>query len=306
MWNGRPQATIDNLDFISFNGSSVKTRDLPESAAREWRIPTGGETELKTQKEDEAMKKFLVFLAMMIAMMMVALPLQAGTLYDQEGTADDGTPGIDASGHGPANASTTNWIYQYGGGSWSGVYAAGDGWVTDEEAGDPTLEVEADIEMYFSEEVSNNKIYFHIGNLYTATGSDKIAYVDGTFSSNNGQYIGISFDGTTKEAADFETDGTGALTGKIIGGMQSDNDTWRSQDNAMDIEILLSWGAGWRTPSNFGDGAHGTIQKTLWWLVADGAPGTYNYQWRVRILPTAHQPDGDYYLDPVIVHTPVL
>ncbi len=86
--------------------------------------------------------------------------------------------------------------------------------------------------------------------------------------------------------------------------MQSDHDTWRAQDNQMDIEILMSDGAGWETPVNYGDGSHGTQTDTLWW--APGATGTVNYQWRVRLLPEANQPDGDYYLDPTIVAAPAL
>lgn len=253
------------------------------------------------------MKKF-VFAMFGVAMLALVLaPVQGGTLYEQEGTADDGTPSIDASGQAPSGSdAASNWKYQYGGGSWSGVYAAGDGWVTVADSGDMDLEVEADIEMYFTQSVSNNKIYFHIGNIYSATTSDLIAFVDGSFTTNNGQYIGISFLGTGKGEADFEKDGSGNYTGKIIDGMQSDRDTWRAQDNQMDVEIKLNWGAGWTAPVNYGDGAHSTITDTLWWLVDGGNPGTYNYQWRIRLLPEPHQPDGDYYLDPVVVAAPVL
>jgi len=256
------------------------------------------------------MKKLVALLAIVSFCLLAVNAVNATTLYEQEGTADDGTPSIDATGQGPAgddSDSWTNWKYQTGAGTWSGVYSASDGWLTESESGEATLEVEADIEMYYSESIENNKIYFHLGNIYTASLADKTAYVNGTFSSNNGQYIGISFAGAGKTEADFEKDGTtGNFTGKIIGGMQSDRDTWRTQDNQMDIEILLNTGAGWEAPVNYGDGAHSTIHDTLWWIVNGGAPGTYNYQWRVRLLPEAHQPDGDYYLDPVIVATPVL
>jgi hypothetical protein len=234
----------------------------------------------------------------------------AGTLYQQEGGTNDLDPvEVDAAGQGPAGDDSdnwTNWKYQYGGGSWSGVYAADDGWLTESGTGDATLDIEADVEMYFTETVSNNKIYFHLGNIYTASTADRTAYVQGSFSSNNGQYIGISFTGTSKDISNFETDGSGNFTGRILGGLQSDHDTWRTQDNQMDVEILLNWGTGWQTPVNYGDGAHSTIHDTLWWLVNDGDPGTYNYQWRIRLLPEAHQPDGDYYLDPAIVASPVL
>ena len=227
----------------------------------------------------------------------------AGTLYDQEGgTNDQDSVEVDGAGSAPNGANAaSNWIYQYGSGSWSGLYAAGDGWETITSEGDMNLEVEADVEMYFTQSVSDNKIYYHIGNIYEADNSDLIAYVDGSFTSNNGQYIGISFQGTDKTSEDFDYN-----TGVISGGMQSDHDTWRDQDNQMDIQILLNTGSGWDPPVDYGDGAHNTVTDTLWWLVNEGNPGSYNYQWRIKLLPSTDQADGDYYLDPQVVATPVL
>lgn len=249
----------------------------------------------------------LIAFAAIAAVMAVPATAAPGTLYEQEGTDADGPSNIDASGQNSAeDANCTNWKYQYGSGSWSGVYAGSDGWVTCSEEGDMALEVEADIEMFCSESISNNKIYFHLGNIYTAGAADKIAYVPGSLTCNNGQYIGISFQGTIKSATSFEKDTFGNYTGVILDGMQSDNDTWRPQDNQMDVELLLDWGTGWTAPVAYGDGAHSTITDTLWWLVNGGAPGSYNYQWRVKLLPEPHQPDGDYYLDPIVVAAPVL
>lgn len=255
------------------------------------------------------MKRIMtIAVSLMVCLALAAATASAGTLYDQEGTTDDGTPSIDASGQAPEGSdASSNWKYQYGDGSWTGVYAGSDGWEVIDEDGDMTLEVEADVEMYFTQSVSNNKIYFHLGNIYDAGLADKTAYVDGSFSTNNGQYIGISFLGTSKDESSFEKDAdTGEYTGVILDGMQSDRDTWREQDNQMDVEILLNWGAGWTAPVNYGDGAHNTVTDTLWWLVDDGNAGTYDYRWRVRLLPEADQPDGDYYLDPAVVSAPVL
>jgi len=252
------------------------------------------------------MKKLIVLGAILGVWFLVAGPVGAadGTLYQQEETTNDEDPiEVDAAGHGPANPDCTNWTYQYGNATWSGVYAGGSGWLTEAESGSWDFKVEADIEMYCSETISNHNIYFHLGNIYTATASDKIAYVNGSFSSNNGQYIGLQVPGKTE--ADFEKSGA-LFTGKIIGGMQSDHDTWRPQNNQMDIEILLNQGSGWEAPGSFGAGAHGTITNAIWWLIGGGAPGTYNYQWRVRLLPGANQADGDYYIDPAIVVAPVL
>ena len=136
------------------------------------------------------------------------------------------------------------------------------------------LDVEADVEMYFTQTVSNNKIYFHIGNVYSATNADKTAYVSGSFASNNGQDIGISFLGQNKDESNFQKDSGGAYTGVILNGMHSANDTWREQDNNMDLQILLNYGNGWEAPVNYGDGAHDTVTDTLWWLVNAGEPGS--------------------------------
>jgi len=250
------------------------------------------------------MKKVLV-LVVILSVVGIAQG-QVLSLYEQEGTGADGPSAIDVSGEGPAtNPSSTNWKYQYGSGWWSGIYGDS-GWDEEEDGdGDMILDIEADIELYMYETISNNKIYFHLGNVIDATDADKTAYVDGTLSYNNGMWLGISFDGTNKDLSNMEQDG-GVFTGKIIDAMQSDNDAWRVQDNQMDIEIMLSWGDGWRVPDSYGDGAHSTIHDTLWWLVDDGNPGFYNYQCRVKILPEGYHPDGDYYLDPAIVAVPVL
>ena len=256
-----------------------------------------------------------IILFAMVAFLAAVAGAQApgGTLYEQEETAwDNQDPvDVDAAGHGPAGNDSdnwTNWKYQYGGGSWSGVYAGSNGWMEETASGDMILDVEADIEMYYTETVSNNKVYFHIGNLYSLTTAQRTAYVSGSYTSNNGMWIGISFDGTTKVEADFEKDGSGDFTGVILDGMQSDYDTWRAQDNQMDVEIKLSWDGGttWNPPGAYGDGSHSTIHDTLWWLVDGGAAGTHNYSWRIRLLPDTDQPDGDYYLDPVLVSAPIL
>lgn len=237
--------------------------------------------------------------------------LQAqNSLYDQEGTAADGYAAIDATGQGPfadPDNSWLNWKYQYGGGSWSGVYGDS-GWIEESTSGDSVIDIECDIEMYYSESFSNNKIYFHLGNLYTATSTDKTAYVAGTFTSNNGMYIGICFTGTGKDETNMEGDGSGGYTGRVFDAMVGTVDVLGRDisGESFDCEFLLDWGTGWNPPVTYGDGASGTIHDTLWWLVGSGAPGTYNVTWRVRMLPETNQPDGNYNLDPVVVAAPLL
>jgi hypothetical protein len=262
------------------------------------------------------MKRILTIVGLMVVCLgLVAGNVLAasGTLWDQEQAgADDGwgpdnpsTVEVQGQNDSATHSANENWVYQEGSGSWTGVYAGSDGWQDVSSSGDMNLKVEADVEMYFTQSVSDNEIYFHLGNIYEATEADKTAIVQGSFTSNNGQYIGISFEGSGKAESDFETDENG-YTGVILGGMQSDHDTWRDQDNSMDIKISLNWGDGWTAPVNYGEGSHGTVTKTLWWLVDGGGAGTYDYRWKIELLPETDQPDGDYYLDPAVVAAPVL
>lgn len=237
----------------------------------------------------------------------------SNTLYGQEGTASDGYGAIDASGQGPAGDSAhyTNWKYQFGSGSWSGVYSwDGDAWLEAASDGNSSIEVEADIEMYWSETIADNKIYFHLGNPFTATTEDKQAVVTGTYATNNLMYIGISFAGTDKEAGDFESDGSG-LTGRVLGGMVGSTDIGGRDisDQSFDIRFLANCNGGaWTRPNNFGVGAHATIPATLWWKpdVLGMTLGTGTMAYQVTIEPPASQPDGNYGLDPLLVTAPVL
>jgi hypothetical protein len=239
----------------------------------------------------------------------------SNTLYNQEGTTADGYPSIDASGQGPHGSGTdpmnnyTNWKYQYGSGSWAGVYSWDtDAWLIIYDEGDGSMEIEVDIEMYCAETIENNKIYVHLGDPFNATADDRRAYMDGTLNCNNGQWVGISFEGTGKTEADFEKDGGGNFTGRIFDAMVGSVDAGGRDisSEAFDIVILMSWGAGYRVPDAYGDGSHGTQHDVLWWLVDGGNPGFYNLSWRITIEPDTHQPDGNYGLDPFIVSSPVI
>ena len=242
----------------------------------------------------------------------------AGTLYDQDGTANDGYDTIDATGQGPANASSTNWKYQYGAGSYTGIYRK-DGWHDVETTGDSKIDIECDIEMYYTESFENNKIYFHIGDPFNATETDKTAYVDGTVSYNNGMYVGISFDGTSKTGDDMLKDGEGNYTGVVKDAMVGTVDVLGRQmyvdkDDpsqgyvSFDAKFTLSWDGGttYNVPITFGTGASGTVLNTLWWLVDDGKAGAYNLQYKVEMVLKGTEPDGNYHFDPAIVATPKL
>ncbi len=265
------------------------------------------------------MRSTVRLLTVLAVIGMFAMPALAGdtdgTLYQQEGTAADGYATINADSQGPTGTDSdnwTNWKYQSGGGIWTGIYRA-DGWLEVESSGDPALDIEADIEMYYTEEYANNKIYFHIGNIYTALQNpetDLTATFSGTFTSNNGMYIGVSFEGTTKTVDDMLTDGDGNYTGEIQDAMVGTLDVLGRDisDEAFNIKILLSedGGATYGPPISYGDGASNTIHDTLWWLVAGGAKGTHNVTYKVELLPEEHQADGNYNLDPTLVVAPVL
>jgi len=253
--------------------------------------------------------KIKITITMLAILALAAMPAMAqNSLYAQEGTGADGYVAINASGQNvAADADWTNWKYQYGGGTWSGVYGH-NGWIEAATSGDSVLDVEADIEMYYSEEFVNNKIYFHLGNIYTASTADKTALVTGTFTSNNGMYIGICFTGTSKDEADMQKDTGGNYTGVVIDGMVGTIDVLNRDisGEAFDVEFLLDAGSGLTPPVAYGDGASGTVHDTLWWLVNGGAAGTYNVTWQVRLIPETDQPDGNYNLDPAIVGAPIL
>jgi hypothetical protein len=246
------------------------------------------------------------------------------TLYEQEGLAADGYIAIDASGQGPAtDPNRSNWKYQYGSYTWSGVYSWDtSAWVEEQEGGtsDSKLDIESDIEMYCAETLEQHKIYFHIGNIYDALenpSTDLTACVAGTLTSNNGQYVGISFDGTSKatDPASYFEGYPDTLTGRIFNAMVGTVDCGGRDisSEAFDITITLKYsgtggdtGGAYVAPDTYGEGAHGTIPNALWWGIAGGAPGQYTLEWKIELHPDTHQVDGNYHLDPALVVAPVM
>lgn len=256
------------------------------------------------------MKKMLAAFAMLAMIFAVAQSASAddplNNLYGQEGTEADGYEAINAAGMGPAvNPNSTNWKRQFGGTHMDFAVYSWDSsaWVEEWDNDiDGSIDIEADIEMFYSQTITNPKLYFHFGDVSKATADQKSALVAGTFASNNGQYIGISFAGTTKTEEDFNR-ATGIITDAMVGTTDAGG---RLVEDAFDARFLMTWGEGYQTPGSFGAGAHETIPATLWWLVNEGAPGAYNLVWKIDLLPTAYQKDGNYNLDPIVVAMPVL
>lgn len=270
------------------------------------------------------MKRLFVLMAVFAVAALISLSASAqlppggSSLYEQEGTGADGYSGINAAGvyTGAGDGSKVNWHWNdpASGGSWTGIYLSG-GWREISNTGDMALDIECDIEMFYTETISGNKIYFHIGDPSTLLPQDKIAYVQGTMAYNNGMYVGISFEGTEKSIANLETGGPTGFTGQINDAMVLTKDVLGRVPGSLSgniapasfpVKILLSWGTGYQPPISYGEGASGTIIETLWWLVAGGAPGAYNYTWKIELMPSTYQPDGNYRFDPIFVAAPEL
>jgi len=248
----------------------------------------------------------------------MAVPAAAQTYsntgWGQEGTPSDGYAPVDPKGdsyNGPTGTvadNLTNWSYQYGSGSYSAIYSWDeDAWqVINETAA--AIDVECDIEMYWSETTANNKIYFHIGNPFTATDADKSATVTGTYATNHPMYVGISFDNTTKEPEDFVL-ATGTVTGGMVGSVDIGGRDISTEEFDIQFQCRLN-GGSWLMPTSFGAGSHNTQDSVLWWSpTVTGmmtALGTGTMDFSVKILPAASQADGNYHLDPAIVTSPML
>ena len=255
--------------------------------------------------------RLLLIGLLVVGLILAGTAAMGDSLYEQEGTGDDGYSLINAAGQEPGWAENwSNWKWQEGTYSFFGIYGGKDGWETGSEDGNCELLIEADIEMFCYETISNHKIYFHLGDLSTATTEHLTAYIDGHLTSNNGQYMGLMIG----EGKNVEGDGSGGYTGRIIDAMVGTRDTWRNMPEAgtdegkFDVVIKLDDGSGtgWRGPDNYGEGAHGTILNTLWWLIRGGKPGSWDYQWRVRLDPDEWQADGNYNFDPTLVVAPIL
>jgi len=238
-------------------------------------------------------------------------PLRHRSLYEQEGGVADGYPPVNAAGHGPYGDErdiSTNWKYQYGASTWSGVFARR-GWVKRHSTGQRKIDVEADIEIYCSM-TSNSSYYFHVGNLGTVTEEDLTAYPTGTLSTNAGMYVGLKLSamGNINQNS-FETDGAG-LTGRIFDAMVGTVDVLGRDisDEAFDLKILLSWDGGntYNRPVYYGASPDGYIDDTLWWLINNAVPGEYDLKWKINLLPEAYQADGNYHFVSEIVAAPFL
>jgi len=250
---------------------------------------------------------------LMIGFLIVALTLVGtaalagepiGTLYQQEGTNDDGVLPPNAAGQGD---SCGNWKYQYGNATWFGIYKWGEGWICQQSTGDDNgILIEADIEMFCSNSIQNHKIYFHFGDISNATPADKTAYVQGTMTSNNGQWIGLYM--PDKDDNSFEKDANNEFTGRIKDAMVGRIDCGGRDISTekFDVKITLSWGSGYQPPDSFGPGAHGSYTDVLWWKVNNGVPGSYNLMWKIELEPDILQADGNYEFDPTLVVAPVL
>jgi hypothetical protein len=263
----------------------------------------------------------LALVALAIALVFVAASTAMATVGKPDGLINgkNGGTGYFNENHMP-NGVCDNFVevsgaYEFNGGNVAIFDYDDNTWVNCGEnfvAENQPLEVICDIEMYVREHIDGTKIYFHIGDgEYVDTMS---ATVGGWFSSNNGQYIGLSktvepwgaldgptyYDPTyTNKAAElkFQTDGLGRTAAKT--------------PIPLVIEFSDDGGANWRkivnSPTSQDTWSGGT--GGLWgyyWLVANGDPCYHPFAFRFTIDPIYHQPDGRYHLDPVVVVAPAL
>lgn len=266
---------------------------------------------------------------------LICLPTFAAGTYDNTYYGQEGntTPIVDGYlpiiGVGPYSTqnenSINNWIWQGGSSSWEAIYSwDGDAWLEISELGDGgNLDVEADIEMYIATTILNHKMYFHIGNIFTAMANPNLylrAFADETIHTNHPMWIGISFDNTpgkTEEGNFITTFTDGKITDAMVGKTRLDGSSMDVPEtgnpehilnNKFDATILCSInGAAYGPPSSFGDGAHGTLHKVLWWgRLPVNSTGVHYLSWLVQLHPKAAQQDGNYHLDPVFVSVPEL
>ena len=242
------------------------------------------------------MRKLLLFAG---AVSLLIAPALAADLVDQSvaGATPElaGSGGL-TSGMLPATDNDrdfTTYSVQWGGGSYSGIYAAtpsGEtGWQTVSETGDMNVDAWCDIEMYLTETIANQKVYFHIADNTT----QMTAYISGSFSSCNGMWMGI--------AVPAGSDMTLFTGSKDV----LDRDI---SDKSFPCEWGLTdqgdWGT-YRTADSVGYGDNNSVEA-MWWLINSGASGYQDYQWKLTILPAAYQADGHYHLDPAVTIMPAL
>lgn len=261
------------------------------------------------------MSKFVTILAL-IALM--AMPVMAETVWDDElSTGRDGTSSIKAGNSPDASGKTAvdNWNTVFGDPqSFAGVYDFGSGWIKTSGSGEPgIINIECDIEMYVNQTLDAGDVYFHLGNLSTATPDDKTAHVFGSFQSNNGQYVGLVFPNDCADNLVSTVANQGIIPGGMKGTFDSRVGADRQSISTKSFPLTITMytyndpsHTTYRGPDSFGPGSDNTVNNALWWKVADGATGTWNYVWKVVINPAIDQADGDYGLDPIVACSPAL
>ncbi len=193
-------------------------------------------------------------------------------------------------------------------GTFSFITEGGAGWPA---VPGPSIPVTLELEIAAGYELVGGKCYFHIGNIFTAAEQDLTIHATGSLTTNAGMFIGLNLSamGHISDAS-LERNGSGHLTGRIMGGMIGTIDVLgrNISEERIDISILLSWDGGGthRPPDYFGSSPDGNVHRTVWWLVNEGNPGIYALDWKVRLFPQQAQADGNYYFESELVVAPVL
>jgi len=184
------------------------------------------------------------------------------SLYDQEGTPDDGYPEVNAAGKGPTgtvNDSYTNWKYQYGSAMWSAVYAGESGWIAIGGEEPPRLRIEADIEVQMT-----------ACGFSTSTGEQAVG-LGMLLESNTGSYVAIE-----RPESRPRTRGGAAVARS-------------SSPSEGDTVPALGTNDGPSRPPDFElPGRFGGVSA---WLVAGGRPGRYRLAWDLDGLEKTNDAD---------------
>lgn len=265
------------------------------------------------------MRKTGLALTCVAALMFAAgAALAQSTLLDQSKIDTDalGNPlGIDAvlvaAILADGNSSQTSFVVQAGGGSYTGIYGkttgGGSGFIPEYNGEPEEIDIWCDIEMYLHIATTNNKIYFHRADM---SAGEQVAYVQGTFTSNHGWYVGLE---APREGCDItKLIGTVDVLGRDI----SPTSPTRAA-TPIDVTYTLSdQGSGYTgstpsgayNPPTTTDPTPGDQNSVMayWWYINQGAAGTQIYEWKVSINPPAEQADGHYELDPVVTAKPSL
>lgn len=179
------------------------------------------------------------------------------------------------------------------------------GWSSDPSGGSefPGFTVTADIEMWASFALTNQAIYFHIGQNPGANPS-MTASIGGSMVSNHGQWLTITTPGNKPTKAKLDN------LEWVNNPQGQTRDAGNQPSAGIPANIPVTWAvvSGTSGPQALAYSGGGNDDK-LWgyaWLADGGTAGAHSFAISCTITPAQYQPDGHYQMDPIIVASPEL